>query len=100
MSSREPRTRHIPRTSVPLPVPKETPTLRLGSMLQTVRERSRKLEANDSPPAFCEPGPASLSTEPIHRAIKGNVLIDGKPESVASFLWRQVAGVLIRESGF
>jgi len=38
--------------------------------------------------------------EPIHRAIKGNVLIDGKPESVASFLWRQVAAVLIRESGF
>jgi len=38
--------------------------------------------------------------EPIHRAIKGNVLIDGKPESVALFLWRQVAAVLIRESGF
>ncbi|MGZ5031226.1 MAG: hypothetical protein ACXV8I_11615 [Methylobacter sp.] len=38
--------------------------------------------------------------EPINRAIKGNVLIDGKPESIASSLWRQVAGVLIRELGF
>lgn len=38
--------------------------------------------------------------EPIHRAIKGNVLIDGKPESIVSSLWRQVAAVLIRESGF
>ncbi|TAK62822.1 HlyD family efflux transporter periplasmic adaptor subunit [Methylobacter sp.] len=38
--------------------------------------------------------------EPINRAIKGNVLIDGKPESIASSLWRQVAAVLIRESGF
>jgi putative peptide zinc metalloprotease protein len=38
--------------------------------------------------------------EPINRAIKGNVLIDGKPESIASSLWRQVAAVFIRESGF
>ncbi len=38
--------------------------------------------------------------EPIHRAIKGNVLIDGKPESIASSLWRQIAAVFIRESGF
>lgn len=38
--------------------------------------------------------------EPINRAIKGNVLIDGKPESIGSSLWRQVAAVLIRESGF
>ncbi len=37
---------------------------------------------------------------PIHRAIKGNVLIDGKPESIASSLWRQIIAVLIRESGF
>jgi putative peptide zinc metalloprotease protein len=38
--------------------------------------------------------------EPINRAIKGNVLIDGKAESIASSLWRQVAAVFIRESGF
>lgn len=38
--------------------------------------------------------------ESINRAIKGNVLIDGKPESIASSLWRQIAAVLIRESGF
>ncbi|MGZ4954011.1 MAG: efflux RND transporter periplasmic adaptor subunit, partial [Methylobacter sp.] len=38
--------------------------------------------------------------EPINRAIKGNVLIDGKAESIISSLWRQVAAVLIRESGF
>jgi putative peptide zinc metalloprotease protein len=38
--------------------------------------------------------------EPIHRAIKGNVLIAGKPDSIVSSLWRQVAAVLIRESGF
>jgi len=38
--------------------------------------------------------------EPIHRAIKGNVLVDGKPESIVSLLWRQIAAVLIRESGF
>jgi putative peptide zinc metalloprotease protein len=38
--------------------------------------------------------------EPINRAIKGNVLIDGKPESIISSLWRQVAAVFIRESGF
>lgn len=36
----------------------------------------------------------------IHRAIKGNVVIDGKPESIASSLWRQIAAVFIRESGF
>lgn len=38
--------------------------------------------------------------EPIKRAIKGNVLIDGQAESIASALWRQIVGVLIRESGF
>jgi len=38
--------------------------------------------------------------ESISRAIKGNVLIDGKPESIASSLWRQIAAVAIRESGF
>lgn len=38
--------------------------------------------------------------ESINRAIKGNVLINGKPESIASSLWRQIAAVLIRESGF
>ncbi len=36
----------------------------------------------------------------IHRAIKGNVLIDGKAESIALSLWRQIAAVFIRESGF
>ncbi|MDD5581089.1 MAG: HlyD family efflux transporter periplasmic adaptor subunit [Methylobacter sp.] len=37
---------------------------------------------------------------PINRAIKGNVLIDGKARSIASSIWRQVSAVLIRESGF
>jgi len=36
----------------------------------------------------------------INRAIKGNVLIEGKAESIASSLWRQIAAVMIRESGF
>ena len=36
----------------------------------------------------------------INRAIKGNVLIEGKPESIALSLWRQIAAVVIRESGF
>ncbi len=38
--------------------------------------------------------------ESINRAIKGNVLIEGKPESIALSLWRQIAAVVIRESGF
>ncbi|MCK9394156.1 MAG: HlyD family efflux transporter periplasmic adaptor subunit [Methylobacter sp.] len=40
------------------------------------------------------------SSEPARRAIKGNVLIDGKAESIASSLWRHIAAVFIRESGF
>ncbi len=43
--------------------------------------------------------PIALGT-PIHRAIKGNVLIAGKAESIASLLWRHIAATLIRESGF
>ncbi len=38
--------------------------------------------------------------EPFHRAIKGNVLIDGESENIASLLWRHVAAALVRESGF
>ena len=40
------------------------------------------------------------SGEAIHRAIKGNVLIDGKAESLASSIGRQIIAVFIRESGF
>ncbi len=36
----------------------------------------------------------------FHRAIKGNVLINGKSESIAALIGRHVAAVLIRESGF
>ncbi|MGZ5027069.1 MAG: HlyD family efflux transporter periplasmic adaptor subunit [Methylobacter sp.] len=38
--------------------------------------------------------------ELIGRTVKGNVLIDGKAESIISSLSRQVVAVLIRESGF
>lgn len=41
MSAQQPSDRYISRTSMPIPVPTETPTLRLGSMLQTVREQNR-----------------------------------------------------------
>lgn len=40
------------------------------------------------------------SGEAIHRAIKGNALIDGKAESLASSIGRQIIAVFIRESGF
>lgn len=43
--------------------------------------------------------PVEINTM-IHRAIKGNVLIAGKAESIASSIWRQVVAVLIKESGF
>jgi len=46
---------------------------------------------------WLQPAEAGLA---VNRAIKGNVLIEGKAESIASSLWRQVAAVLIRESGF
>jgi len=59
------KARRVSRTSVPVPVPKETPTLRLGSMLQTVREQSKRPEAGSYSAALPNRRPDTLSTEEL-----------------------------------
>jgi len=57
MSAQQQKLRRIPKSTEPLPLSRETPTLRLGSMLQPAREQSRILEASDHPTAFPERDP-------------------------------------------
>jgi len=47
------------------------------------------------------PAPAVSGTPvALDRTVRGTVLIDAAPESVAARIWRRAAGVLVRESGF
>ncbi len=81
--------RRIPRTSTPLPVPTKTPTLRLGSMLQEVRARSRQN-------TLSREELDTLDTSPRRSRLPLLVFIGGVVLAVMAAFWPSVTALIER----